>query len=85
MTGRGWANEGVLRYVWKLSYGEPATPQIIIVDRSVAVSPLEKSPYGIQDEEFLVRKVGSIAIRRWMQMGAPLPKLSPDPITTTSL
>ena len=75
MTGRSWANEGIMKYVWDGSYGEPATPQIIVIDRFLTVTSSENLRYEIFDEELVVRKAGVDAIQRWLEMGTPLPTL----------
>ena len=75
MTGRGWLNEGIIKYVWKGSYGEPATPQLIVIDRLITEASSEHLRYDMRDEEIIVRKVGVGAINRWLEMGTPLPRL----------
>ena len=76
MAGRGWLNEGIMKYVWKGSYGEPATPQVIVIDRFITVASSENLRYDMRDEELVVRKAGIDAIQRWLEMGTPLPRLS---------
>ncbi len=73
ITGRSWANEAIIKYVWEGSYGEPATPQIMIIDRFLAVKASKGANYEIRDEKLLVRQVGTDAIRQWLDIGAPLP------------
>ena len=61
-TGRKWANESVMVYIWAKSYGPPATPQIVVVGRSIDHAFAETTGFGIKGEEFLLRRVGSVAI-----------------------
>lgn len=61
-----------MKYVWKGSYGAPATPQVIIMDRFLS----EGSYFKMLSEEFIVRKVGPEAIQAWLDLSAPLLKLN---------
>lgn len=76
MTGRSWANEGIMKYIWEGSYGMPATPQVIIIDRFLSMDPSEGPRFKRLEEEFVVRKVGPNAIQDWLELKAPLPKLN---------
>lgn len=78
MTGRSWANEGIMKYVWESSYGEPATPQVIIIDRFLSTDNSAGSHFKMLNEEFVLRKVGPEAIQDWLDLNAPLPKLSSE-------
>lgn len=80
MTGRNWLNVGALKYMWDNLPGAPATPQVVVVDRTVEGA--DASGYGIRDEELVVRKVGTKEIRRWLEQGAPMPPLDPVPTAT---
>lgn len=73
MTGRSWINAGIVKYVWENAFGEPATPQIIIVDRITRVPSSEDSRFRVVDENLVIRKVGIGAIRQWLEAGTPLP------------
>lgn len=85
MTGRSWANEGIMKYVWEGSYGAPATPQVIIIDRFLSAEPSEGSYFKMLSEKFVVRKVGPEAIQAWLDLNAPLPKLSRDLVVSPDL
>lgn len=78
MTGRSWLNEGMLKYVWDELPGKAATPQILIVDRSVKVRSAENPVYGLHSERLVVRKVGMKEIRQWYELGTPLPDLNEE-------
>ena len=73
MTGRSWVNEGIMKYIWEGSEGEPATPHIVLMERFLAVPSSERSNYEIHDERLVVRKVGIGAIQQWLDLEAPLP------------
>ncbi len=73
MTGRSWANEAIIKYVWYGSFGEPATPQVLIIDRVLKVTHSHGANYEIRNEKLLTKQVGIGAIRQWLELGAPLP------------
>jgi hypothetical protein len=73
-AGRTWYNTLLLRYVYRDFVGAPATPQVIVLERTVAA---EERP-GISEERVLLRTVGFGAIRRWVEMGVPIPLTSAD-------
>lgn len=71
MAGRAWFNIGALKYVAHDMPGPRATPQIVIVERSVG-SPDE--PH-LHDERVVARLIGVEPIKRWVESGTPLPTL----------
>lgn len=73
ITGRGWLNIGVIKYLHEDMPGQVATPQIVIVDRWVG----RGTRTGMFDETVVVRKIGASEIERWARAGAPLPTLAP--------
>lgn len=72
-TGRGWLNGELLRYVFTTHPGKAATPQILVIDRTVAADP--STGYSITDEQLVMRMYGLQRIVSWSQAGAPLPAL----------
>ena len=68
-TGRRWRNIGALKYVSEEHVGRTATPQIVVIRRSVKRFG---SP-SITRGDVLVRKVGLTDIGAWLARGAPLP------------
>ncbi len=74
-----------MKYVRGNSYGAPATPQVIIVDRFLSAEPSEGSYFKMLSEKFVVRKVGPEAIQVWLDLNAPLPKLSRDLVDSPDL
>jgi hypothetical protein len=72
-TGDSWANDGIIKYVWQQYPGEPATPQILVVHRSMNLADGEGERFSIEEERVLVRKVGYEEIRLWTEQGNPIP------------
>lgn len=70
MSGHGWANTGVQRYVYGAMPGIGATPQVLVVARSV---DHRLGHVSIFDERVLVRKVGADEIITWARAGANVP------------
>lgn len=68
-VGRGWFNQGLLRYVFDDLPGEAGTPQILVLDR-VAVRDADSRT--IESERVLVRKVGLQEIDDWVSRGLPM-------------
>jgi hypothetical protein len=79
IAGRSWSNLGLQRYVWGDLPGQAATPQLLLVERTLD----EPSPgqggrqFAIQRERLLVRKVGLDEIQAWLRDGAPVPRRVP--------
>lgn len=71
ITGHGWFNEGVRRYVYEDLPGPAGTPQIIVVRRTLEVEGDQRS---IANERVLARKVGLTEIEEWVEAGAPVPR-----------
>lgn len=71
MSGRGWANTGIQKYLYNTMPGPGATPQILVLARSLDFST---GHVAIVDERVLARKVGLKEITAWVDEGAPLAK-----------
>lgn len=71
MTGRGWRNAGVLRYIYNDFPGPAVTPQVLVIARELARSG---GQWEIADERVLVRKAGLLEIRRWVNGGSGIPQ-----------
>ena len=69
MAGRGWANTGIQKYLYDAMPGPGATPQILVVARSLDYST---GHVAMVDERVLARKVGLPEITAWADEGAPL-------------
>jgi hypothetical protein len=71
--GGGWLNEHLLRRVWGDSLVPAASPQIILVTRSVDTSDyLSRSRIQVGDDSLLVVVSGSSRISSWIRNGATL-------------
>ena len=69
LSGHGWANEGVLKYIAGDLSGPPATPQLVVVDRHIT-NDGDPGDLGSDIGTVRTRKVGLAAIRRWRVEGA---------------
>lgn len=72
VVGNGWMNAGALRYVWEQIESLAATPQILVLRRSVLLEEGSVRP-RIENVTVLVRKSGAAAITNWYRSGLPLP------------
>lgn len=79
--GRGWANIGLLKYVYQTFRGRAASPQIIVVERTIDVGP----PRAINDEKVILRRIGTKSIEDWVRAGAPLPSAGHDLLESQAL
>lgn len=71
IVGRSWLNTGLDRYV-RASGGELAVPQVIVLRRSVAMSPNAVNELAISDEHILQTTVGLEPLLAWARAGAPV-------------
>lgn len=67
VSGRSWRNAGSEKYVYRDMPGVAATPQVVIVLRSV-----EHGRWSTPIEKVVVRKVGVREIGDWVARGLPL-------------
>lgn len=78
-SGGWWANEVAFRYIWTDFPGDPATPQLLVVERGIEIptgdSTRSENTYRIVYSRVLVRKVGTVAIKRWLGNGAVVPRI----------
>lgn len=63
MTGRSWANIGVMKYVFSDLRGPAATPQVLVVDRSLYNQGVF---IDVTQERVIVRRVGLQELRDWI-------------------
>ena len=70
MSGRGWSNIGVQKYIFDAIPGPAATPQILVVVRTPNDS--DGAP-GWASERLVMRKLGLREMTKWVSEGAPLP------------
>lgn len=67
--GGNWVSDGAVRYVWRDMPGEPAVPQIILLERRIDVA---KTTTEVKNERVLKRVLGTDQIEKWVRAGAPL-------------
>ncbi len=72
-VGGGWFNEQVVRLVWEEGVAQAASPQVIVIERSVNTEtyPLT-STIEIQDDKLLANPVGGTELIQWIDDGLPL-------------
>ena len=69
VTGMGWRNVGLMKYL----EGAAATPQVLVLARSVVV---EAGHWEVRNERLLVRRHGLSGIRQWVKDGSRVPRLA---------
>lgn len=73
-VGGTWLNEQIVKFVWREHAAEPATPQIVLVERPVdAGSYRETYTLKVEADSIIAVKSGADLILSWLQQGAPLP------------
>ena len=73
MSGRGWSNIGLQKYVYGDDLAGPAaTPQVIVLERSLAD---RGGHLSLEHERVVVRKTGLDDITAWLNNGASTPSL----------
>ncbi len=77
MSGRGWANIGVLKYVYdEVSAGSGVTPQVLVVERSLDDSG---GHVALGTDRVVLRRAGLDQIKQWVRAGAPTQLLGDGP------
>ena len=71
-VGRGWLNSSLLKYVYGEFPGAAATPQVVVVARSLIE---HGGQWSVEAERVLVRLSGLSEIRRWVESGSQIPGL----------
>ena len=74
-AGQGKLNQANLHFVAKDHAGLQATPQIVVLLRSLRQLPSGDIDYHSITEEVLVRKIGLRELRLWKEQGTPLPRV----------
>ena len=72
VTGMGWRNVGLMKYLHGEQYGPAVTPQVLVLARSVVV---EAGHRAVRNERLLVRRHGLSGIRQWVEGGSRIPQL----------
>jgi hypothetical protein len=70
-VGRGWTNSSALKYLWGQFTGPPAVPQVLILERRL--SDAGAIVRLVESQQLLLRLVGTRSIRRWIDLGMPVP------------
>ncbi|MBL8997798.1 MAG: hypothetical protein JNL44_10830 [Gemmatimonadetes bacterium] len=70
--GQRELNQSSLRFIARDHPGIAATPQLLVVERTIQAVGVGVDAPGIT-ESVLVRKVGLLEIRRWMEQGGRVP------------
>jgi hypothetical protein len=71
MSGNGWMNTGVLKFIHNGTPGRSATPQIVITTRSVELNDTVRD---VGEDRLVLRKVGIQEIQAWLDAGAKIPR-----------
>jgi hypothetical protein len=64
--GSNWLNDGAVRYIWRDMPGQPAVPQILILQRHVETG----GAVSVRDERVVRRIMGTAQITAWVNSGA---------------
>ena len=79
VVGGSWMNEEIVRFVWREHAARAASPQVIVVERSVNTdSYLSESVIGVQKDHVVANPRGTAEILDWIRNGAPLSTASID-------
>lgn len=70
IAGRNWFNSAAVQWIWRAEGGRAATPQLILLRRTV--NPEQRTITFGSDEKVL-HLLGSGEIAEWVQKGAPIP------------
>ena len=70
-AGRNWVNTVAVDLIWRDPNGQAATPQVVLVERTV---DLAERRIGVSPTRVLARLVGPEAITAWVARGAPVPE-----------
>ena len=69
-----------MRFVWREGITEAASPQIVVIERSVSTeSYLSTSTIQVESDRLVINLIGSADIMQWIRLGLPL-RLAP-PVT----
>lgn len=78
--GGSWLNEQIVRLVWKSHALQPASPQLLLVERRVdADAYVASSSLSVADDTIVANLVGEVQIVEWMKHGQPLVSSSASP------
>jgi hypothetical protein len=66
-AGQNWLNSEAVQFLWRDHLGEPATPQLVLVERDVEV---DKTKIRIGADKIALRLVGAGEIAKWLEDGS---------------
>lgn len=69
-AGQNALSSGALRYIWDAHPGPAATPQVLLLNRTLSVNGAGVTAI---EEDLLVRRVGVAEIGTWLARGMPTP------------
>ena len=67
VIGKQWINSGSLEFIMKPKDVKPAIPQIIVFSRPLRF----EEDIKVGNKKILVRKIGAVAIQKWVEEGMP--------------
>jgi hypothetical protein len=73
-VGHGWLNPSAVQYVWRDSPGQPALPQLVIVNREIEVGEVG---INIGPDSVVKRVLGAEEIKKWAAAAAVADSVSP--------
>lgn len=65
-VGSNWLNDGAVRYIWRDLPGDPAVPQVLILQRTIDTG----AAVSVRDERLVRRIMGADPIATWAADGA---------------
>jgi hypothetical protein len=76
VVGGSWLNEQIVRFVWRDSVAEAASPQVIVIERPVNTeSYLSTFTIGIKNDRVVTNRTGR-EIFEWISDGLPVDSLT---------
>lgn len=73
-AGQGKLNQANMHFVSRDHPGLQATPQVVVLLRSLQAAPTGLVDHGSITERVLVRKIGLRELQLWKEQGTPLPR-----------
>lgn len=79
IVGGSWLNEQIVKFVWRDGVAETASPQVLVVERTIDTSHyLSSSTIGVGSDRIVANPSGNRRILEWIDEGMPLaPSASP--------
>lgn len=76
-VGSNWTNSMAIRYLWEDFPGPAATPQVVVLKRTVGMREGGTGgvAYFVDKERVLTRKLGTVEIEQWVKDRVNLPQV----------